>query len=84
MLHWAAINNRTEIVKYLIAKGANVDAIGGELASTPLHWATRFVIDFFLFKIALDTFSIRTRDFKNRDFMAQKRAERSNLKLGTK
>ncbi|XP_034948859.1 palmitoyltransferase Hip14 isoform X2 [Chelonus insularis] len=41
LLHWAAINNRTEIVKYLIAKGANVDAIGGELASTPLHWATR-------------------------------------------
>ncbi|XP_043267611.1 palmitoyltransferase Hip14 isoform X2 [Venturia canescens] len=41
LLHWAAINNRKEIVKYLIAKGANVDAIGGELASTPLHWATR-------------------------------------------
>lgn len=41
LLHWAAINNRTEIVKYLIAKGANVDAIGGELASTPLHWAAR-------------------------------------------
>ncbi|XP_012279856.1 palmitoyltransferase Hip14 isoform X1 [Orussus abietinus] len=41
LLHWAAINNRREIVKYLIAKGAVVDAIGGELASTPLHWATR-------------------------------------------
>ncbi|XP_033216897.1 palmitoyltransferase Hip14 isoform X1 [Belonocnema kinseyi] len=41
LLHWAAINNRKEIVKYLIAKGAIVDAIGGELASTPLHWATR-------------------------------------------
>ncbi|KAK0162418.1 hypothetical protein PV327_006195 [Microctonus hyperodae] len=41
LLHWAAINNRKEIVKYLIAKGANVNAIGGELASTPLHWATR-------------------------------------------
>ncbi|XP_008547862.1 palmitoyltransferase Hip14 isoform X1 [Microplitis demolitor] len=41
LLHWAAINNRTEIVKYLIAKGANVDAIGGELSSTPLHWAAR-------------------------------------------
>ncbi|XP_063980286.1 palmitoyltransferase Hip14 isoform X1 [Diachasmimorpha longicaudata] len=41
LLHWAAINNRKEIVKYLIAKGANVDAVGGELASTPLHWATR-------------------------------------------
>ncbi|XP_058804444.1 palmitoyltransferase Hip14-like [Phymastichus coffea] len=41
LLHWAAINNRKEIVKYLIAKGAIVDAIGGELQSTPLHWATR-------------------------------------------
>ncbi|KAL7294773.1 hypothetical protein TKK_0011708 [Trichogramma kaykai] len=41
LLHWAAINNRKEIVKYFIAKGAKVDAIGGELASTPLHWATR-------------------------------------------
>ncbi|CAB0035007.1 unnamed protein product [Trichogramma brassicae] len=42
LLHWAAINNRKEIVKYFIAKGAKVDAIGGELASTPLHWATSF------------------------------------------
>ncbi|KAJ8667909.1 hypothetical protein QAD02_009572 [Eretmocerus hayati] len=41
LLHWAAINNRTEIIKYLIAKGAVVDAIGGDLAATPLHWATR-------------------------------------------
>lgn len=41
LLHWAAINNRKDIVKYLIAKGAVVDAIGGELNSTPLHWATR-------------------------------------------
>ncbi|XP_018337645.1 PREDICTED: palmitoyltransferase Hip14 isoform X1 [Trachymyrmex septentrionalis] len=41
LLHWAAINNRKDIVKYLIAKGAVVDAIGGDLASTPLHWATR-------------------------------------------
>lgn len=41
LLHWASINNRKEIVKYLIGKGADVNAIGGELASTPLHWATR-------------------------------------------
>uniref|UniRef100_A0A2P2I5D9 Palmitoyltransferase n=1 Tax=Hirondellea gigas TaxID=1518452 RepID=A0A2P2I5D9_9CRUS len=41
LLHWAAINNRREIVKYYIRKGAVVDAIGGELLSTPLHWATR-------------------------------------------
>jgi palmitoyltransferase ZDHHC13/17 len=29
LLHWAAINNRREIIKYLIEKGANVNAIGG-------------------------------------------------------
>lgn len=40
LLHWAAINNRLEIVKLLIVKGAIVDAIGGETKSTPLHWAT--------------------------------------------
>ncbi|KAJ0179628.1 hypothetical protein K1T71_005340 [Dendrolimus kikuchii] len=41
LLHWAAINNRREIIQYLLSKGARVDAIGGELQSTPLHWATR-------------------------------------------
>ncbi|CAB3221760.1 unnamed protein product [Arctia plantaginis] len=41
LLHWAAINNRREIMQYLLSKGAAVDAIGGELQSTPLHWATR-------------------------------------------
>ncbi|CAH0628541.1 unnamed protein product [Chrysodeixis includens] len=41
LLHWAAINNRREIIQYLLSKGAAVDAIGGELQSTPLHWATR-------------------------------------------
>jgi len=41
LLHWAAINNRLEIVKYFIECGAEVNAIGGELSSTPLHWATR-------------------------------------------
>ncbi|XP_075972291.1 palmitoyltransferase Hip14 [Anticarsia gemmatalis] len=41
LLHWAAINNRREIIQYLLTKGATVDAIGGELQSTPLHWATR-------------------------------------------
>lgn len=46
LLHWAAINNRQEIVKYYISKGAVVDTIGGELLSTPLHWATRHVKSF--------------------------------------
>jgi ankyrin repeat protein len=41
LLHWAAINNRIEIAKYLINKGANIDAVGGSLNSTPLHWAVR-------------------------------------------
>lgn len=41
LLHWASINNRKEVVQYLISKGAEVDAIGGDLESTPLHWASR-------------------------------------------
>lgn len=41
LLHWAAINNRKDIIKYFLDKGATVDAIGGELQATPLHWATR-------------------------------------------
>ncbi|XP_041053739.1 palmitoyltransferase ZDHHC13-like isoform X3 [Carcharodon carcharias] len=41
LLHWAAINNRIELVKYYVSKGAIVDQLGGDLNSTPLHWATR-------------------------------------------
>ncbi|KAF2979329.1 hypothetical protein EK904_012496, partial [Melospiza melodia maxima] len=41
LLHWAAINNRQELVKYYLSKGAVVDQLGGDLNSTPLHWATR-------------------------------------------
>lgn len=41
LLHWAAINNRLELVKYFISKGAIVDQLGGDLNSTPLHWAIR-------------------------------------------
>uniref|UniRef100_V9KH67 Palmitoyltransferase n=1 Tax=Callorhinchus milii TaxID=7868 RepID=V9KH67_CALMI len=41
LLHWAAINNRVELVKYYISKGAIVDQLGGDLNATPLHWATR-------------------------------------------
>lgn len=41
LLHWAAINNRKEIMNFFIDKGAEVDAVGGELNATPLHWATR-------------------------------------------
>jgi palmitoyltransferase len=39
LLHWASINNHVEIARYLIAKGAIVDVKGGDLQSTPLHWA---------------------------------------------
>ncbi|CAI9561729.1 unnamed protein product, partial [Staurois parvus] len=41
LLHWASINNRLELVKYFISKGAVVDQLGGTLNSTPLHWAVR-------------------------------------------
>ncbi|GAB6024086.1 Palmitoyltransferase Hip14 [Chamberlinius hualienensis] len=41
LLHWAAINNRKELARFYISKGAVVDAVGGELMSTPVHWATR-------------------------------------------
>ncbi|XP_038075514.1 palmitoyltransferase ZDHHC17-like isoform X2 [Patiria miniata] len=41
LLHWAAINNRLEIARYLINHGAVIDQLGGDLNSTPLHWATR-------------------------------------------
>ena len=42
LLHWASINNRIEIVRYLLSRGAAVDRIGGELKSTALHWAVRY------------------------------------------
>ena len=41
LLHWAAINNRKDIIRFYISRGALVDAIGGDLMATPLHWATR-------------------------------------------
>lgn len=40
-LHWAAINNQIPVAKCLLDHGAEVDAIGGELIATPLHWCTR-------------------------------------------
>lgn len=41
LLHWAAINNRLEIAKYLLDLGVKVDAVGGELETTALNWAAR-------------------------------------------
>ena len=40
VLHWVAIKNRIPVVSYFLQKGADVNAIGGELKSPPVHWAT--------------------------------------------
>ncbi|KAF9336297.1 palmitoyltransferase akr1, partial [Podila minutissima] len=40
-LHWAAINNQIPVARFLLGKGAEVDALGGELNATPLQWCTR-------------------------------------------
>lgn len=54
-LHWAAINNRLSLVKYLMENEysqADPNAIGGNLRATPFHWACRtglvYVVDYFL------------------------------------
>ena len=41
LLHWAAINNRLKISLYLLSLNANINASGGTLMETPLHWAIR-------------------------------------------
>jgi len=41
VLHWAAINNRIDIVQYYINHGAVIDQLGGNLNATALHWAIR-------------------------------------------
>ncbi|KAL1958101.1 hypothetical protein VTO42DRAFT_5141 [Malbranchea cinnamomea] len=40
-LHWAAINNRYELCKFLLDSGAEVDAKGGESVATPAMWAAQ-------------------------------------------
>ncbi|KAJ3262043.1 hypothetical protein HK103_003886 [Boothiomyces macroporosus] len=40
-LHWAAINNHVNVAKYLLDRGAELDALGGDLIATPFHWAAR-------------------------------------------
>lgn len=42
-LHWAAMNSALDVCRLLLERGADVDAVGGELHATPLHWATRWV-----------------------------------------
>ena len=42
LLHWAAINNRLEIADFLLSvAGSQVDPVGGDLRSAPIHWAVR-------------------------------------------
>ncbi|XP_033121376.1 palmitoyltransferase ZDHHC17-like [Anneissia japonica] len=41
LLHWAAINNRLDLMRLLLSRGALIDRPGGELNASPLHWATR-------------------------------------------
>ncbi len=41
VLHWAAINNRIPVASYFLQKGADINALGGELKSAPMHWAVR-------------------------------------------
>ncbi len=41
LLHWAAINNRIEIAKFLLQNGAKVNVVGGLLGELPLAWAVR-------------------------------------------
>ena len=39
LLHWAALNNRTEIARVLLDRGVVVDQQGGLTGGSPLHWA---------------------------------------------
>lgn len=54
-LHWACINNRLTIVKYLCSNDiskADTNFLGGDLKATPLHWACRnglvYIVDYLL------------------------------------
>lgn len=38
-LHWAALNGRWLVCKYLLDHGVHVDALGGDQAAPALHWA---------------------------------------------
>ncbi|KAK2750701.1 palmitoyltransferase akr1 [Myotisia sp. PD_48] len=40
-LHWAAINNRYELCKFLLEAGADANAKGGESVATPAMWAAQ-------------------------------------------
>jgi len=39
LLHWAAINGHLPMAELLLARGSDVNALGGKFRSTPLMWA---------------------------------------------
>jgi palmitoyltransferase len=41
LLHWASINNRVGIVRYLLGQGADANWVGGTLREIPIQWAAR-------------------------------------------
>ncbi|KAK6203224.1 uncharacterized protein RJT21DRAFT_119370 [Scheffersomyces amazonensis] len=51
-LHWACINNRLTIVKYLVNNNADPNFLGGDLKASPLHWACRnglvYIVDYLI------------------------------------
>ncbi|GEQ69295.1 hypothetical protein JCM33374_g2966 [Metschnikowia sp. JCM 33374] len=60
-LHWAVINNRIAVVKYLVENTyspADPNRLGGALAASPLHWACRNglvnIVDYFLCHTSAD------------------------------
>ncbi|KAI8343239.1 ankyrin repeat-containing domain protein [Chlamydoabsidia padenii] len=40
-LHYAALGNHADCIKYLIDQCADIDFMGGQVPATALHWATR-------------------------------------------
>ncbi|ONH70722.1 Palmitoyltransferase AKR1 [Pichia kudriavzevii] len=42
LVHWAALNNRLEALKYLVSIGADADIPAGDMGATPLLWAVRY------------------------------------------
>ena len=65
-LHNASYMGNLEIVRYLIAMGANINAVSGYNHFTPLHWASLFgkpnVVEFLINARA----TIEPRDHKNK------------------
>jgi len=41
LLHWASINNRYDIARYLLSKDVDINFVGGLNKEIPLQWAVR-------------------------------------------